>query len=76
MQAKHAPNLCAADTALKTSRRLRLLHQGIAQIGPGVGLCLSEMIVDGATPTPLEPFAIGRFRSEATANEKFRKEFD
>jgi len=46
------------------------------QIGPGVGLFLSEMIVDGATPTPLEPFSIGRFRSEATVSEKFRKEFD
>lgn len=46
------------------------------QIGPGVGLCLSEMIVDGSTPTPLEPFSIGRFRSEAVVSDKFRKEFD
>jgi len=46
------------------------------QIGPGVGLCLSEMIVDGATPTPLEPFSIGRFRSATAVSEKFRKEFD
>jgi sarcosine oxidase subunit beta len=46
------------------------------QIGPGVGLCLSEMIVDGATPTPLEPFAIARFRATAVVSEKFRKEFD
>lgn len=46
------------------------------QIGPGVGLCLSEMIVDGATQTPLEPFSIGRFRQAATVSEKFRKEFD
>lgn len=46
------------------------------QIGPGVGLCLSEMILDGATPTPLEPFAITRFRTAATVSEKFRKEFD
>ncbi|AOO85081.1 NAD(P)/FAD-dependent oxidoreductase [Bosea vaviloviae] len=46
------------------------------QIGPGVGLCLSEMIIDGATPTPLEPFSIGRFRSEAVVSDKFRKEFD
>jgi sarcosine oxidase subunit beta len=46
------------------------------QIGPGVGLCLSEMIVDGATPTPLDPFSIGRFRSATTVSEKFRKEFD
>jgi len=46
------------------------------QIGPGVGLCLSEMIVDGATPTPLEPFSIGRFRSVTAVSEKFRREFD
>ncbi|CAH1663826.1 Glycine/D-amino acid oxidase-like deaminating enzyme [Hyphomicrobiales bacterium] len=46
------------------------------QIGPGVGLCLSEMIVDGATPTPLASFSIERFRSAATVSEKFRKEFD
>lgn len=46
------------------------------QIGPGVGLCLSEMIIDGATPTPLAPFSIARFRSAATVSEKFRKEFD
>jgi sarcosine oxidase subunit beta len=46
------------------------------QIGPGVGLCLSDMIVDGSTRAPLEPFSIGRFRSAATVSEKFRKEFD
>lgn len=46
------------------------------QIGPGVGLCLSEMIVDGTTPTPLDPFSIGRFRSATTVSEKFKKEFD
>ncbi|PZU84853.1 MAG: FAD-dependent oxidoreductase [Chelatococcus sp.] len=46
------------------------------QIGPGVGLCLSEMILDGSTPTPLEPFSIGRFRTETVASDKFRKEFD
>ena len=46
------------------------------QIGPGVGLCLSEMILDGATATPLEPFSIGRFRAATTVSEKFRKEFD
>lgn len=46
------------------------------QIGPGVGLCLSEMIVEGVTQTPLEPFSIERFRTAATVSEKFRKEFD
>lgn len=46
------------------------------QIGPGVGLCLSEMICDGATATPLDPFSIGRFKAGVEASEKFRKEFD
>lgn len=46
------------------------------QIGPGVGLCLSEMIVDGSTQTPLAPFSIERFRSTTAVSEKFRKEFD
>lgn len=46
------------------------------QIGPGVGLCLSEMIADGETPTPLEPFSITRFREATTVSEKFSKEFD
>lgn len=46
------------------------------QIGPGIGLCLSEMILDGATPTPLDAFSIARFRKETTVSEKFQKEFD
>lgn len=46
------------------------------QIGPGVGLCLSEMIVDGSTPTPLAPFSIGRFAEALQVSDKFRKEFD
>lgn len=46
------------------------------QIAPGVGLCLSEMICDGATPTPLAPFAIDRFRTGVEASDKFRAEFD
>jgi sarcosine oxidase subunit beta len=46
------------------------------QIGPGVGLFLSEMIVDGTKPAPLEPFSITRFRTAATVSEKFHKEFD
>lgn len=46
------------------------------QIGPGVGLCLSEMICDGRTETPLEPFSIARFRGTVAEDEKFRREFD
>jgi sarcosine oxidase subunit beta len=46
------------------------------QIGPGVGLCLSEMIVDGGTATPLDPFSITRFENPVETDEKFRREFD
>ncbi|HLZ67978.1 MAG TPA: FAD-binding oxidoreductase [Aliidongia sp.] len=45
----------------------RLLHAfGFSghgfQLGPAVGEVLSELIVDGATPTDITPFALGRFR--------------
>ncbi|MDF2812862.1 MAG: FAD-dependent oxidoreductase, partial [Microvirga sp.] len=46
------------------------------QIGPGVGLCLSEIIVDGHTETPLSPFSIGRFQQEIEVSDKFKREFD
>jgi len=46
------------------------------QIGPGVGLSLSEIIIDGSTATPLGTFSIERFRGNVAASEKFRKEFD
>lgn len=46
------------------------------QIAPGVGLSLSELILDGRTETPLEPFAITRFRGGVETDEKFRREFD
>lgn len=46
------------------------------QLGPGVGLCLSEIIIDGATETPLEPFSIARFQLAVEVSEKFKREFD
>ena len=46
------------------------------QIGPGVGLCLSELIVDGSTATPLDPFAISRFDRPVAVSEKLGREFD
>lgn len=46
------------------------------QVGPGVGLCVAELIVDGSTPTPLAPFSIGRFAAGPVVSEKFRQEFD
>jgi len=47
------------------------------QLAPGVGLVLSELIVDGATPTPLRGFEISRFSGgRQTEAEQFRREFD
>ena len=46
------------------------------QLGPGVGLVLSELIVDGCSPTPLPGFGIERFEGSVEPDEKFRREFD
>jgi sarcosine oxidase subunit beta len=47
------------------------------QLAPGVGLVMSELLADGATPTPLEPFAITRFASAGQAAAKsLAHEFD
>ncbi len=37
------------------------------QLGPGVGDTMAELIDTGATSTPIEPFAIGRFAVAASA---------
>ena len=47
------------------------------QLGPGVGAVLAELIADGATPTPIDAFAITRFRdAQVTASSKLAAEFD
>jgi len=47
------------------------------QLGPGVGLVMSELIVDGATPTPLDAFSISRFNDPlAVTTWAKREEFD
>lgn len=69
------PVIGRSDTAPSLFHAFGFCGHGF-QIGPGVGLCLSEMIVDGATQTPLEPFSITRFRAPAVVSEKFHKEFD
>lgn len=47
------------------------------QIGPGVAAVLTELILDGATPTPIDAFAITRFRGAAVpASSKLAAEFD
>jgi len=38
------------------------------QIGPAVGMCLAELILDGRTPTPIECFGIERFAKPVTAD--------
>jgi sarcosine oxidase subunit beta len=35
------------------------------QLGPGVGDVMAELIATGATSTPIDPFLIGRFATEA-----------
>ncbi|TBW39525.1 FAD-binding oxidoreductase [Siculibacillus lacustris] len=37
------------------------------QLGPVIGLILAELVTDGRTPSPIEPFAITRFRDMPTA---------
>ena len=37
------------------------------QLGPATGVVLSELILDGETPTPIEPFDIARFASGTKA---------
>ncbi|HUN45281.1 MAG TPA: FAD-dependent oxidoreductase [Stellaceae bacterium] len=46
------------------------------QLAPGVGLVLSELIVDGKSPTPLAGFEITRFKAATEEAAAFRKEFD
>ena len=46
------------------------------QLGPGVGLVLSELIVEGNSLTPIRGFGIERFEGEVATDEKFLSEFD
>ena len=46
------------------------------QIAPGVGVVLSEMILQGGSNTPVGDFSIERFRNAVTAHDKIKKEFD
>ena len=47
------------------------------QLSPGVGLALSELIVDGVTPTPLDAYAISRFSdADWAGSAKHESEFD
>jgi sarcosine oxidase subunit beta len=47
------------------------------QLGPGVGLVMSELIVDGETRTPLDAFSISRFIDPLAATTwAKREEFD
>ena len=39
------------------------------QLGPGMGAVLAELVLDGASPTPLGAFDIGRFAGLARAGE-------
>lgn len=47
------------------------------QLGPGVGAVLADLIVDGASATPIDAFAVARFADgSASEAEHLRREFD
>ncbi len=47
------------------------------QLGPGVGAVLADLVLDGRTSTPLDPFAITRFAAGTVREaEQFGREFD
>jgi sarcosine oxidase subunit beta len=51
----------------------RLLHAfgfsgGGFLLAPGVGEVLADLVIDGATSTPLDAFSIGRFAQLATSS--------
>jgi sarcosine oxidase subunit beta len=46
------------------------------QLAPGVGAVVADLIVDGASETPIESFAIERFAGGVVPDEKLWSEFD
>jgi sarcosine oxidase subunit beta len=46
------------------------------QLAPGVGAVVADLIVDGASQTPIESFSIERFAGGIVPDEKLWSEFD
>jgi sarcosine oxidase subunit beta len=46
------------------------------QVGPGVAAVLANLIVDGRTDTPIDLFAINRFKNVVEVSDKLAREFD
>ena len=46
------------------------------QLAPGVGTVVADLIVDGASQTPIESFSIERFAGGVVPHEKLWSEFD
>ena len=46
------------------------------QLAPGVGAVVADLIVDGASQTPIESFSIERFADGVIPDEKLWSEFD
>jgi sarcosine oxidase subunit beta len=46
------------------------------QLAPGVGAVVADLIVDGASQTPIEGFSIERFAGGVVPDEKLWSEFD
>ena len=46
------------------------------QIGPAVGLCLADMILNRNSQVSIEPYSILRFKSTVRTSDKLKSEFD
>ena len=46
------------------------------QLAPGVGAVAADLLVDGRSETPIEPFSIARFANGFVPDEKLWSEFD
>jgi sarcosine oxidase subunit beta len=46
------------------------------QLSPGVGAVIADLLADGATETPIEPFSVRRFAQGVIADDKLSSEFD
>jgi len=70
------PILSRSDTAPGLIHAFGFCGHGF-QVSPGVGLVLSELLLDGATRTPIGDYAIGRFADASRIDAaKFAAEFD
>lgn len=46
------------------------------QIGPAVGVCLTNLILGRSTPVAIKPYSISRFKTHVKVSDKMLSEFD